>query len=134
MMATQLMMSKPSRIVFANKTADTSSFCINYRQDGDTTWAIAYPEDTLAFFYEDSDLFLFSDTPRVKLTSISLNSTQEIVGRVSCKVNETGSSCFITTYCYLYTLEIWDRTLYITLYDLLESNLMFAEIFTINLN
>jgi hypothetical protein len=134
-MTTQLLMSNPRKIVFAAKTANTSSFCINYEDDGNTTWAIAFQEDTHAFFYEDEQLFPLSYTPRVKLSNISLISTQQIVGRTGFQANEKGCSYLITNYCYLYMLKIWGKNLHMPFHDLVANYLKQANsLFTVNLN
>jgi hypothetical protein len=134
-MKTHFLMPSPSKIVFAGKTANTSSFCINYEANGNTTWAISRCEHNRAFFYADTEICPLFDTPRVTLTCTELNRTNYVNARRDYGCNEKGVSTLITYYCYLYQTNVNGKLLYMPLYDLLDEYIIdIKSLFTINLN
>lgn len=134
-MKTHVLMPSPCKIVFASKTANTTSFCIKYQAQGHTTWAIYGYGHIRAFFYVDTDICPLFDTPRVALTCTELDRTNEVNTRRDFCCNEKGASTFMTYYCYLYQTNLNGKLLYMPMYDLLDEYLIdIKSLFTINRN
>jgi hypothetical protein len=134
-MKTHVLMPSPCKIVFASKTANTSSFFINYEAKGNTTWTMSGYGHISAFFYIDTEICPLFDTPRVALTCTELDRTNDVNTRRDFRCNEKGVSTLITYYCYLYETNVNGKLLYMPMYDLLDEYLIDIKLFfTINLN